>query len=276
MIAAVLGGGVIGAGWAARFLLNGHDVRLYDPDPEIERKTLAVLDNARRAQRRLLGALLPPEGRLTFAGSVAAAVADADFVQESLPEIETLKQRVLGEIDAHARAEVVIASSTSGLLPTRLQEGLRYPERFVVGHPFNPVYLLPLVEICGGERTGDAARQTAAKNRELWASGQNPEAREVKGPRRWQDWLERDGRAQSPDNFVGRRDDHEPVGGRRDDLLAQVRAVPPFDGPAVVGDLVGAVDREVETVELVEGFHRDAQGTGCALGVGRRGPSRQL
>ncbi len=157
----LVGGGVIGAGWAARFLLNGHDVCLFDPDPEVERKTLAVLDNARRAQARLMGSLLPAEGRLSFARSVAEAVADADFVQESLPEIETLKQRVLSEIDAHTRPDVVIGSSTSGLLPTRLQEGLKHPARFIVGHPFNPVYLLPLVEVCGGERTGEAAKQTA-------------------------------------------------------------------------------------------------------------------
>ncbi len=157
----LVGGGVIGAGWAARFALAGYDVCLFDPDPEAGRKVNAVLDNARRAQRRLLGALLPREGKVTIARTLADAVAQADFIQESLPEIETLKQRVLREIEAAARPDVVIGSSTSGLLPSSLQSVLAHPERFVVGHPFNPVYLLPLVEVCGGAATTQATRDIA-------------------------------------------------------------------------------------------------------------------
>ena len=157
----LIGGGVIGAGWAARFALAGYDVRLFDPDPATARKVEVVLGNARRAQQRLLGALLPREGSVTIATSLADAVANADFIQESLPEIETLKQRVLGEIEAAARPDVVIASSTSGLLPTSLQSALAHPERFVVGHPFNPVYLLPLVEVCGGNATTQATKDGA-------------------------------------------------------------------------------------------------------------------
>jgi carnitine 3-dehydrogenase len=159
---ALVGGGVIGAGWAARFVLNGLDVVLFDPDPEVERKTLAVIDNARRAQNRLMPGLLPPEGRISFAASIRAAVESADFVQESLPEREDLKTRLLAEIDAAAAPDVVIASSTSGLLPSRLQQGLSDPERFIVGHPFNPVYLLPLVELCGGSQTAETTREIAA------------------------------------------------------------------------------------------------------------------
>lgn len=159
--AGVVGGGVIGAGWAARFLLNGIDVALFDPDPEIERKMGLVLDNARRAMQRLLPGALPPEGRLTFAASVTQAVTGADFVQESLPEREDLKRIVLAEIDRATRPDVIIGSSTSGLLPTRLQADMAHPERFVVGHPFNPVYLLPLVEICGGDSTSDEAKARA-------------------------------------------------------------------------------------------------------------------
>jgi carnitine 3-dehydrogenase len=157
----LVGGGVIGAGWAARFALAGYDVWLFDPDPEAGRKVAAVLDNARRAQRRLLGALLPREGTVTIATTLADAVAQADFIQESLPEIETLKQRVLREIEAAARPDVVIGSSTSGLLPTQLQSVMARPDRFVVGHPFNPVYLLPLVEVCGGAATTQATRDIA-------------------------------------------------------------------------------------------------------------------
>ena len=95
--------------------------------------------------------------------NVAEAAEGADFIQESLPEQEHLKRRLLAEADAVAPAYVVIASSTSGLLPSRLQDGLRHPERLVVGHPFNPVYLVPLVEVCGGARTSERTRETAIR-----------------------------------------------------------------------------------------------------------------
>jgi carnitine 3-dehydrogenase len=159
----LVGGGVIGAGWAARFLVNGRDVSIFDPDPEIGRKLETVIGNARRAQAKLFPGLSTSEGRLTIAASVEQAVAGADFVQESLPEREDLKQSVLAAVDRATRPEVVIASSTSGLLPTRLQAKMANPERFVVGHPFNPVYLLPLVEVCGGEKTSDASKQAATE-----------------------------------------------------------------------------------------------------------------
>lgn len=158
----IVGGGVIGAGWAARFALNGIDVAIYDPDPETERKARAVIDNARRALVRLLGQALPTEGKVTIAASLADCVADADFIQESLPEQEELKQRVLAEIDALMPAHAVIGSSTSGLLPTRLQAQMARPDRLVVGHPFNPVYLLPLVEVCAGDKTSQASVDLAS------------------------------------------------------------------------------------------------------------------
>jgi carnitine 3-dehydrogenase len=152
---------VIGAGWAARFLINGIDVAVYDPDPEIERKTMAVIANARRALTRLHGAALPAEGQISFATSLADAVCDADFIQESLPEREELKQRLLAEMDAAMPDHAIIGSSTSGLLPSKLQAQMKRPDRLVVGHPFNPVYLLPLVEICGGEQTSQATIDAA-------------------------------------------------------------------------------------------------------------------
>ena len=157
----LLGGGVIGGGWAARFLLGGADVRLYDPDPQAERKLTEILTNARAAWSSLYDAPLPPEGTWTIVGTVAEAVAEVDFVQESAPERLELKQSLLAEADAAAAADVVIGSSTSGLLPTRLAARMTHPERLVVGHPFNPVYLLPLVEVCPGERTADWAVERA-------------------------------------------------------------------------------------------------------------------
>jgi carnitine 3-dehydrogenase len=159
---AIVGGGVIGAGWAARFALNGIEVTVFDLDPEVERKTSAVIDNARRAMTRLHGAALPAEGMVRYATTLAEAVTDADFVQESLPEREELKQRILAEIDLLMPEHAIIGSSTSGLLPSRLQTGMSRPDRLVVGHPFNPVYLLPLVEVCGGAHTSTATIETAS------------------------------------------------------------------------------------------------------------------
>ena len=158
----IVGGGVIGAGWAARFALNGIDVAIFDPDPEIKRKTNSVIENARRAMTRLHGAALPPEGKVSYGATLADAVRDADFIQESLPEREDLKQQILAEVDALMPDHAIIGSSTSGLLPSRLQAKMARPDRLVVGHPFNPVYLLPLVEVCGGEKTSQATIETAS------------------------------------------------------------------------------------------------------------------
>jgi carnitine 3-dehydrogenase len=157
----LLGGGVIGGGWAARFVLHGVDVRLFDPDPQAGRKVTAMLDNARRAWGRLTLMPMPAEGRLVIVGSAAEAVEGADFVQESAPEREDLKRDLLARAGRAAGRETVLASSTSGLLPSKLQLDMDRPERLVVGHPFNPVYLLPLVEVCGGERTSEEALKRA-------------------------------------------------------------------------------------------------------------------
>ncbi len=153
----LLGGGVIGGGWAARFLLAGADVRLYDPDPEAGRKLGEMLANARRALARLSVAPLPAEGTLTLVATPAEATAGVQLVQESAPERVELKQALLAEACAAAAPDVLIASSTSGLRPTELAAQMGRPERFLVAHPFNPVYLLPLVELCAGERTAPDA-----------------------------------------------------------------------------------------------------------------------
>jgi len=165
--AAAIGGGVIGAGWVARLLLNGIDVSIYDPDPEASRKVDEVMKGARRAYRQMVPTGLPKEGRLTFAKSIAEAVADADFIQESVPERLDLKHKVLAEIDRHAPVNALVGSSTSGIKPSDMQTAMQHPERLVVAHPFNPVYLLPLVEIVGGEKTEPEAIEMA---REMYSS----------------------------------------------------------------------------------------------------------
>ena len=158
----LLGGGVIGGGWAARFLLNGYDVVLYDPDPDVPRRVEELLENARRSLAALTLAPLPAEGRLTFASDPGDAAERADFVQESAPERVGLKQSLLATASRAARPDVVIASSTSGLRPSVLQRDMAAPERLTVGHPFNPVYLLPLVELCAGEATAPETLDRAA------------------------------------------------------------------------------------------------------------------
>ena len=146
MKAAIVGGGVIGGGWAARFLLNGWDVAVFDPDPQAERKIAEVIGNARRALPALYDRALPAEGRLTFHTDMAKAVADADWIQESVPETLALKHRILPAVQAVAAAGAIIGSSTSGFKPSELNQT---GTRAIVAHPFNPVYLLPLVELVG-------------------------------------------------------------------------------------------------------------------------------
>ena len=152
--AAIIGGGVIGGGWAARFLLNGWNVRVFDPDPEAERKIGEVLGNARRSLPGLGNVALPAEGVLSFHDTVSDAVEGAFWVQESVPERLDLKQRVYAQLMEACGPEAVIGSSTSGFKPSELQDGTARPGQIVVAHPFNPVYLLPLVEIVTTEANG--------------------------------------------------------------------------------------------------------------------------
>jgi carnitine 3-dehydrogenase len=160
--AALLGSGVIGGGWAARLLLSGVDVALYDPAPGGAAAAQAALERAQRAWSRLTPVTPPAPGTLTLADTVAEAVAGAELVQESAPEREPLKLDLLAQACAAAPADAIIASSTSGLLPTRISSRMAHPERFLVAHPFNPVYLLPLVELCGGLSTSAETIERAA------------------------------------------------------------------------------------------------------------------
>ncbi len=157
---AVIGAGVIGSAWAARASLHGIPVAVHDPNPDTPRVLDEVRANARAAFAEL-GLPLDREAEVDIVDSIRAAVDGAGHVQESGPENLDVKRSILGEIDRHAAPGTVIATSTSGLRPSELQRDLTHPERLVVGHPFNPVYLLPLVEICGGDRTGRPALDAA-------------------------------------------------------------------------------------------------------------------
>jgi carnitine 3-dehydrogenase len=149
----LVGAGVIGKGWAARCLGAGLDVIATDPAPGAEKRLRAGVENAWPALERVGLSEGASRSRLSFTTNLEEAVSEADFVQESAPEREDLKRELLARVDAAASPDVIVASSTSGFLPTSLQSGCQHPERVVVGHPFNPVYLLPLVEVVGGERT---------------------------------------------------------------------------------------------------------------------------
>ena len=158
--AALIGGGVIGGGWAARFLLNGWDVNVFDPSSKAQRKTLETLTNARRSLPALYDTSLPSEGTLQFCETLKEAVTDADWVQESVTERLDLKQQVIADIQKHALEGAVIASSTSGFKPSELQATATRPAQVVVCHPFNPVYLLPLVEVVPSALTDSSIADT--------------------------------------------------------------------------------------------------------------------
>jgi len=144
--ACVVGGGVIGGGWVARFLLNGWDVAVFDPDPTAQRKIGEVLGNARNSLPALYDRALPQEGTLMFHPTLGEAIDGADWIQESAPERLSLKHRIHAEISALAATDAIVGSSTSGFKPSELTE---QGARVIVAHPFNPVYLLPLVELAG-------------------------------------------------------------------------------------------------------------------------------
>ena len=145
--AAIIGGGVIGGGWAARFVLSGWNVAVHDPGAHAKQDVLGALERARRSYPAIYDSMLPPGGRLEFTTSIREAVVDASWIQESVPERLKKKRAVFETIQKHSAPGAIIASSTSGFRPTDLQNCALRPDEIIVAHPFNPVYLLPLVEV---------------------------------------------------------------------------------------------------------------------------------
>ncbi|HAL69332.1 L-carnitine dehydrogenase [Pseudomonas fulva] len=159
---AALGSGVIGSGWVARALAHGLDVIAWDPAPGAEQALRKRIANAWPALEKQGLAPGASQARLTFVDTVETCVREADFIQESAPERLDLKLDLHARISAAAKPDAIIASSTSGLLPSEFYASAVHPERCVVGHPFNPVYLLPLVEIVGGKQTASQAIEAAS------------------------------------------------------------------------------------------------------------------
>ncbi|NLU70287.1 3-hydroxyacyl-CoA dehydrogenase NAD-binding domain-containing protein [Streptomyces sp. HNM0574] len=160
---ACVGAGVIGGGWVAHFLARGYDVTAWDPAPDAEAKLRSLVDAAWPALEQLGLAEGASADRLTVLPTLEEAVTDAQFVQESAPEKLELKRDLLAKLDAATPKGVVIASSTSGYPMTDMQTEAADPSRLLVGHPFNPPYLIPLVEVAGGEKTDSAAVEWASR-----------------------------------------------------------------------------------------------------------------
>ena len=158
-----VGAGPIGGGWSAHFLAHGYDVKTYVHDASEEAPLRALVETAWKN----LEQLGVPEGvspdDMICTTDLAEAVSDAEFVQESVPENLELKQGLYERLGELVPADVIIASSTSGLSMTDIQARCSTPERTVVAHPFNPPYLLPLVEMIGGDKTDPAAVSWAAE-----------------------------------------------------------------------------------------------------------------
>ncbi|MEM9710493.1 MAG: 3-hydroxyacyl-CoA dehydrogenase NAD-binding domain-containing protein, partial [Pseudomonadota bacterium] len=154
----LLGTGVIGAGWATRALHAGFDVVAADLNPATEDWLRGTVEAASPALRALTeGMDLPTPGSLSFTTDPLKMAEAADFIQENVPEVIAVKSAALGEIARVTGPETIIASSTSGFMPSDLQAGLDHPDRVLVGHPFNPVYLCPLVEVVAGRATSETA-----------------------------------------------------------------------------------------------------------------------
>ncbi|WP_316396339.1 3-hydroxyacyl-CoA dehydrogenase NAD-binding domain-containing protein [Bradyrhizobium sp. 33ap4] len=169
----IIGTGVIGASWASLFLAKGLQVVATDPAPNAETSLRKFVDTAWPALTRLGLSPGASQSNLKFTADLPQAVANADLVQENGPERIEFKQKLYGQLDELLPADVIIASSSSGLTMSEIQKGAAaHPERCVIGHPFNPPHLIPLVEIVGGTKTSE---ETIRRATEFYASiGQRP------------------------------------------------------------------------------------------------------
>ena len=152
-IVSIVGTGVIGAGWAARFLANGYIVKAYDPKKQSLNQLKINVKIAFKSLKKVGLNKKASLSNLKIYTELSKALEETTFVQENAPENEKIKKDILQKVDLLVNKNVIIASSSSGLLPSKIQLKCLHPERVLIGHPFNPVYLLPLVEIVGGKKT---------------------------------------------------------------------------------------------------------------------------
>ena len=160
---AVIGIGVIGTGWIIRFLYNQKKIKVYDPNIEQKKNLLKEIKRVEPTLKKIYKKNINLLKQLEFSKSLKDAVKNADLIQENAPENEILKTKIIKEISLYAKKNTIIASSSSGLLPTKIQAKCINPKRVIIAHPFNPVYLLPLVELVPGEKT-DLKIISKAKN----------------------------------------------------------------------------------------------------------------
>ena len=160
---AALGAGVIGASWTALFLASGRSVAVYDPSENAEKTVRDYVEMAWPTLEKLGLADNGTPGAISFHGSAADAVAGATFVQESVPERIEIKHDLFKEIEPALEPDAVVASSASGLTLSEMQAGWEAPSRLVLGHPFNPPHLIPLVEVMGNDKTADGVVAAAER-----------------------------------------------------------------------------------------------------------------
>src|SRR6201991_3968323 len=161
---AIIGTGVIGASWTALFLAKGLQVTATDVAPNAEAALKKFVETAWPALKRLGLAPGASQSNLSFTADLAKALAGAALVQENGPERIDFKQKLYGQLDELLPPDVIIASSSSGLTMSEIQKGAAsHPERCVIGHPFNPPHLVPLVEIVGGAKTSKDTIERAAE-----------------------------------------------------------------------------------------------------------------
>ncbi|MGB7730304.1 MAG: 3-hydroxyacyl-CoA dehydrogenase NAD-binding domain-containing protein [Candidatus Acidiferrum sp.] len=158
---AIVGTGLIGASWAAQYLASGFDVIATDPAANAEANLRECVDEAWKLLTVIGLASGASRDRLTFTPNMKQALSNADFVQESVPERLVLKAKVFAQMDELTPPDSILASSASGITMDIIQSGCKHPERCVIGHPFNPPHIIPLVEVVGGAKTSEAVIERA-------------------------------------------------------------------------------------------------------------------
>jgi len=157
----ILGAGVIGSSWTALFLAAGHEVDVYEPAENAEQQVRNYIDTAWPTLEQLGMTASGNPDKVRFHGSAAGAIKNAQFVQESVPERLELKHGLFAEIESQLAPEAIVASSASGLMVSEMQKGWKNPSRFLLGHPFNPPHLIPLVELLANQHTADGVLESA-------------------------------------------------------------------------------------------------------------------